>query len=72
MQNYKKKKVDRRGNGIQIGIQINSRHERLLKHLQGWPRSDFFNWSSPAPLGTGKSHSSAYLIIREQGGIILP
>ena len=55
MQNYKKKKVDRRGNGIQIGIQINSRHERLLKHLQGWPRSDFFNWSSPAPLGTGKS-----------------
>lgn len=47
----KKKKVDRRGNGIQI----NGRHERLLKHLQGWPRSDFFNWSSPAPLGTGKS-----------------
>ena len=47
----KKKKVDRRGNGIQT----NSQQERLLKHLQGWPRSDFFNWASPAPLGTGKS-----------------
>ena len=51
VQNCLKKKVDRRGNGIQT----NSQHERLLKHLQGWPWSDFFNWFSPSPLGTGKS-----------------